>query len=225
MNILKALSDNSQENSIANVYRKRRFSLFERLLSKVSRPIHIADIGGTESFWKNMGIIDEPGISVTILNLTPVETTLPNVCSHVFDATNLFPMPENHFDIAFSNSVIEHVGDFEAQEKMAKGIRHIAKKYFLQTPNYYFPIEPHFLFPGFQFLPVESRVFLVKNFNLGWVKKEPNEERARNIVDEVKLLTRADLEKLFPNSNIVSEKCFGLDKSFLVYGGWEEQKN
>lgn len=52
---------------------------------------------------------------------------------------------DNEFDAVFSNSVIEHVGDYEAQRQMANEIMRVGKRYFVQTPNFYFPIEPHIL--------------------------------------------------------------------------------
>jgi Methyltransferase domain len=43
----------------------------------------------------------------------------------------------------------------------------VAKRYFVQTPNRYFPIEPHFLFSGFQFLPLPVKRWLLMLFSLG----------------------------------------------------------
>lgn len=50
---------------------------------------------------------------------------------------------------------------------MAREIRRIGKHYFVQTPNCLFPIEPHFLFPGFQWMPSFLKVILIRHYNLG----------------------------------------------------------
>lgn len=112
-------------------------------------------------------------------------------------------------------------GDFEGQRRMAAEIRRVGERYFVQTPNRYFPIEPHFLFPGYQFLPFEARVFLVRHFELGWVGRIPDPVQAAKTVGAIRLLDRAELETLFPRARIYRERFCGLTKSFIVYGGWE----
>ena len=131
---------------------------------------------------------------------------------------------DDEFDVAFSNSVIEHVGEFDQQRQMAAEVMRVGKKYFLQTPNRFFPVEPHFLFPLFQFLPLAARVFLVRRFDLGFYAQGgvPNEQEAIEIVSSIRLLTQRELEQLFPGGTIYKEKVFGLTKSFIVYG---EQEN
>ena len=74
----------------------------------------------------------------------------------------------DEFDIVFSNSVIEHLGDIEGQRRMAKEIRRVGKYYYLQTPNRNFPVEPHFQFPFFQFLPKWLRTAIVRRWSIGW---------------------------------------------------------
>lgn len=86
--------------------------------------------------------------------------------------------------------------------------------------NAYFPIEPHFLFPYFQFLPVRVRVFLVRHFSLGWVDRTPDREAAGALVRSVRLLSASEMKKLFPQSTLYREKVLGLTKSFVAYGGW-----
>ncbi|MBD5657673.1 MAG: methyltransferase type 11, partial [Candidatus Eremiobacteraeota bacterium] len=90
----------------------------------------------------------------------------------------------------------------------------------VQTPNYYFPIEPHFLFPGFQFLPVSTRARLLHSFDLGWSQRESDLESAREVVDSVKLLKRRELADHFPDAKIYDERYLGLTKSFIAYGGF-----
>ena len=70
------------------------------------------------------------------------------------DGTQL-PFGDGEFDVAFSNSVIEHVPP-ELQAKFASEVGRVADRYFVQTPNRYFPIEPHYQLPLFQFLPAQA---------------------------------------------------------------------
>ena len=123
--------------------------------------------------------------------------------------------------MVFSNSVIEHVGDFENQMRMAEEIKGVGKRYYVQTPNRHFFIEPHFLFPYFQFLPIQMRMWLVMKFNLGWFKREPNMELAHKLLESITLLSKNELLALFPGSHLYEEKILGLTKSFVVYSGWE----
>ena len=92
-------------------------------------------------------------VEITLLNLTLVETDLPNVISIAGDATDLSDFADKSFDIAFSNSVIEHLFSFQNQQKMALEAQRVSRYHFIQTPNFWFPIEPHWVFPCFQFLP------------------------------------------------------------------------
>ena len=104
---------------------------------------------------------------------------------------------------------------------MAKEVRRVGKRYFVQTPNKYFPLEPHFLFPLFQFLPINIRVLLLQNFRLGWFSKTPDQAKAREIVESIRLLDKREFISLFPNAELYEEKTFGMTKSFVAYGGWE----
>jgi hypothetical protein len=92
-----------------------------------------------------------------------------------------------------------------------------------RSPNKYFPLEPHFLFPFFQFLPVGVRVRLLQSFNLGWIQKTPEPAKAREIVESIRLLNRDEFLGLFPDSNLYEEKVFGITKSFVAYKGWSSE--
>jgi len=218
--MLKILADNRNPNSLAARLRKDRFSIFLSLLSRVSQPISILDVGGSEEFWKRLLFECEMDIRVTLLNINEQKVSTPNVDSVIGNALDL-NYENASVDVIFSNSVIEHVGDFQNQRKMADEVKRVAKRYFIQTPNKYFFIEPHFLFPFFQFLPMAIRIWLVTHFALGWFDRQPNPESARQLINCTHLLRKNDLRALFPGCYLYEEKILGMTKSFVAYSGWE----
>lgn len=218
--MFKRLADNRDQSSFAAQFRRKRFELLLSLLSHLDRPIQILDIGGTEEYWKMMGLNDDDQVFITLLNLARDKVTLPNVSSIVGDARSL-KSANASFDVVFSNSVIEHVGTYDDQMLMAKEVCRVGKRYFVQTPNRNFPLEPHFLFPFFQYLPLAVRVLLVRNFNMGWFNKTRDAAKAEEIVESIRLLNRREFAMLFPESIIYEERIFGFVKSFVAYGGWD----
>ncbi|MGC8949642.1 class I SAM-dependent methyltransferase [Chloroflexus sp.] len=220
MNFIMRLVDNRDPASLAAKFRRRRFEKFKDLIQKLPRPIKILDVGGTETFWKVVGVGEMEHVEITLLNLQLVPTSLPGFRAIVGDATDLSQFSDGYFDVVFSNSVIEHLGTYSNQSRMAKEVQRVGKCYWIQTPNYYFPIEPHFLFPGFHWLPLKARVWLVAHFDLGWYKRAENVEMAKEIVQSIRLLKKEELLKLFPGGKLYYERLFGLVKSFVVYDGF-----
>jgi len=180
--------------------------------------LRILDVGGTQSFWEVAGISQMEGVQILLLNIERIEVSHPNMTYLAGNATDLQQFGDDEFDVVFSNSVIEHVGAFTEQQKMADEIQRVGKTYYVQTPNRYFPVEPHFLFPFFQFLPVKVRTLLLQHFSLGWVKKKPDPDEARSSVESIRLLTRHEVLALFPQGDMHDEKVLGLTKSFVVVG-------
>lgn len=221
MNFLKILADNSHPGGFGTKMRLKRHAFFAGLISSIPHPIKILDVGGTELYWKTMRMADSQDIQITLLNLEKKEISAKNMISIAGDATQMDTFEDQSFNIVFSNSVIEHVGDFEAQRRMAQEVARVGKRYFIQTPNYWFPMEPHFLVPGFQWLPVALRVWLIRHFNLGWHKKITDIEQARDLVNHTRLLTKKEFQSLFPEAKLYEEKIFGLTKSFILYAGWD----
>jgi len=219
--MFKAIADNREPNSIAAKLRRRRTAFFASLLAPLEKPVWILDIGGTEQYWRMMNLPNHAGLSITLLNLEARAVTLPGCVSVRGDARSL-EFDDQSFDVVFSNSVIEHVGDFHNQMRMANEARRVGKRYFVQTPNRYFPIEPHFVFPLFQFLPIQWRVWLLTHFNLGWFARMTDRDEARQVVEGIRLLGRDEIKTLFPGALIYEERFFLLTKSFVAYGGWEK---
>lgn len=218
MKIFRRFADVSRNESLSTRLRKKRFILFKCFISSLPYPLKIIDIGGTQNFWERMEFCNKEKIEITLINLSKVKVTYPNFRSISGDARNMQYFKEREFDVVFSNSVIEHLGTLRDQEKMANEIQRIGKSYFIQTPNYYFPFEPHFLTLGFHFLPIKVRAFLLTKFDLGWFSKTNDYNKSIEIIKSIRLLRKRDLKKLFPNANIVPEKILGFTKSFIVYG-------
>jgi SAM-dependent methyltransferase len=221
LQLFRALADYKSLRSPARRFRERRFDLFRSLASRLPRPLQILDVGGTESFWQTLGFLDEPGVSITTLNLDlEPGSGAGKVKTLQGDARDLSRFSDRSFDIVFSNSLIEHVGGIEDQRRAADEMRRVGKAFFVQTPNKNFPIEPHFLFPFFQFLPVPARVFLLTHFSLGWYGKLSDREQALRVAQEIQLLERRTVCELFPSAQIWEERLFGLVKSFVAYSGF-----
>lgn len=219
--LLKRLADNRKGQTLATSMRRRRFAFFLSLLDRIDRPVKLLDVGGTQGFWELMGDKMLGDVQVTLLNLRTQEVSGSGFESVAGDARDLSRYGDGAYDVVFSNSVIEHLGpSFADQRLMANEIRRVGRRYFVQTPNRYFPIEPHFLTPGFQFLPVSVRVWALTHFDVGWYQRIPDQAEARREVESISLLTEAQMRSLFPGAEIYKESVFGVTKSFVAYDGW-----
>lgn len=162
----------------------------------------ILDIGcGAGSFLTALG----PDVQVTGLDLSPGPVPALQGAGRNYvqgDALDL-PFADGEFDIAFSNSVIEHLPP-EQWGRFASEVRRIAPRYFVQTPNRHFPIEPHALLPMVQYLPPKSRA-------VAW-----RYSISRSPYEEITLLTARDLRELFPDAEITRERFGPLTKSLLA---------
>jgi len=204
--------------SAAQRLRQARLKLFTDLAQGMAHPIRVLDVGGTHHFWLAMDRSALPPMEITFLNMWAYEPDLPNATAVVGDARDLSRYADRQFDIVFSNSVIEHVGGFREQARMARECVRVGKSYCIQTPNWAFPIEPHFLFPGFQYLPLPVRARLHAWRRWGWWAKAEGYYEALAEVESIRLLTRRELQHLFPDADLHVEYFFGLPKSFVVHG-------
>ena len=155
----------------------------------------------------------------TLLNLTKAEIPAgyDHFTSVAGDATDLSEYSDKQFDLVFSNSVIEHVGNFAAQKSMAAEMVRTGKHYYLQTPNKWFFLDPHYRVPLVHLLPRNVRVYLVRRFRIGGMPKGKTGEEARQIVDNLRLMTIGELRQLFPGADIHREKFLFMTKSFYLF--------
>lgn len=171
----------------------------------------ILDVGGTPWFWDEF----PRQLDITFLNLC-IDWP-PNGFRVIAGDARKMPFTGNSFDIVFSNSVIEHLGTWERQQQMASEMRRVAAHYFVQTPNFWFPFEPHYLAPFVQYLPPSVRRETIRWFTpFGWITK-PSREKVMELVEEIALLSASKLSKLFPDAQICRETVLGVTKSLIAY--------
>lgn len=178
-------------------------------------PLSILDVGGLPQFWERAGFAQEPDVSLTYLNISRPKNAPTNFV--VGDARAMPEFDDGQFDIVFSNSCVEHVGDFDDQRRMADEVRRIGRRYFVQTPNRYFPIEPHYLLPGVQFLPLAVRIWIAEHVHYGRGSRIRNHQVAVETISALRLLTGKEMLALFPDGKLYSERIGGITKSFVAY--------
>ena len=172
-------------------------------------------------FWERAGYAGRDGIEIILLNLIDQKSPYPNITSTIGDAADLSRYRDDEFDVVVSNSVIEHLPTPALQALMASEVQRVAKRVYLQTPNRYFPLEPHFLFPFFGILPMRLRALLLQRMDLGWYKRRPDAEEAMAEVRSVRLMTGSELKHLFPAARFERERVLVFTKSFIVLDGWD----
>jgi hypothetical protein len=200
-------------------FRLERFSYFLAVLDRIEhhdRALRILDVGGEEAYWfDKIPLIKKP-VQITLLNLERIEPSLPCIESVAGNACSMKEFEDNSFDIVHSNSVVEHVGRWRDMKAMADEVRRLAPRYFVQTPYFWFPIEPHFRSLGFHWLPEPVRAKRLMSRKHGLVPRAQNLHTAMSAVQETVLLDRAMLAALFPDAKIIFEKFLGLRKSLMA---------
>jgi SAM-dependent methyltransferase len=186
-------------------WRERRYRLFLELCA-VGPDEPILDVGAGKGGALERFNRTNPIIAVDLEPDTSEWLSASNVDVRVGDGTKL-DFSDDEFGAVFSSSTIEHVPK-RLQAAFAAEIRRVGRRYFVQTPNRYFPIEPHYQFPFFQFLPERVQRALNNRFSLGW--------REKGHWEEVNLLSARQLRKLFPDAEIHRERVLGLTKSLMA---------
>ena len=193
--------------------RKRRMRRFESLMYPTAET-RVLDVGGSAFNWQFVAIRPR----VTLLNRefnASMTTNEPTFEAVIGDALWL-PYEAEEFEIAFSNSVIEHVGGLDEQRQFAAEIRRVAARVWVQTPARAFFIEPHFLMPFVHWLPRSWRAPLVRWFSpWRWLSRASRAE-VEQAVREIRLLSRAEMQELFPDCQIITERFLLWPKSYIA---------
>lgn len=192
-------------------FRPARMEAFLELF-KPGAETSILDVGGTSEFWLDSGRT----LRVTILNISPGPEHLPPNFTYVQGSATSLPFPDRSFDIVFSNSMIEHLGDRVSQESFAREALRVGRGVWVQTPARWFPIEPHLLTPFIHYLPKRAQRSLLRNFTVWGLIARPDQSYVDRFLDETVLLTARDMRALFSGCKLRRERVLGLTKSLIA---------
>lgn len=193
-------------------FRSRRMSAFESF-ANITPETTVLDVGGAAGTWELVRI--RPNL--VLLNITPPGGFANPATAVVADGTQL-PFRDQSFDLVFSNSVIEHVGDVERQRQFAREVARVGRRFYVQTPNRWFPVEPHLMTPVVHFLPAGIRRKLLRNFTVWGLMARPTQAYVDRFVRETRLLNADDMASMFPAGQLFRERAAGLTKSLIVHG-------
>ena len=221
------LTDTADPNSLSSRLRARRDVRLRALISAVHArkgAVRIIDMGGTPEYWQRVGLdfLRSCKAHITVTNLHETELGRGSRDVDIFafstgNACDLREVPDHGFDVAHSNSVIEHVLTWENMRSFAAETRRVAPWHYVQTPYFWFPVDPHFYkLPFFHWMPHPLRARLLTWLPLAHAGRVSTLDKAHRIVEGAKLLDAAQMRILFPESELHFERFLGLSKSMIA---------
>jgi hypothetical protein len=198
-------------SSVSAKARHRRWGQFLTEFPDINA-MRVLDLGGTPAYWQAAPCTPR---AVTVVNLDAhdsnelVTAIQGDACAPPAEVTR------ERFDLVVSNSLIEHVGGHVQRQRLADVVHAASDLHWVQTPYRYFPVEPHWMFPGFQFLPFAARVRVTRSWPLGH-RHTDDSATAVASVHEVDLVGIDQMRSYFPDSRIWFERMGGLVKSLVA---------
>jgi hypothetical protein len=175
----------------------------------------VIDLGGRIPTWQRAPVRPK---HVHVVNMEPSRTDIPDWAE--FDLGDACALPAQiagrRYDLVFANSVIEHVGGHERRERFADSVHQLSDAHWVQTPYRYFPIEPHWMAPGMQFMPIAARAQLARQWPLSYGRGKSRDTALRTVLG-VELLDRTQFRYYFPDSLMRTETILGVPKSLIAY--------
>ena len=172
-----------------------------RILNVGASGTHIGLPEQLESFYEPRSQIIGGGLSFA--DVQDYRHSFPGVQALVFDGCAL-PFADKSFDIVYSNAVLEHLPGNNFVERFAAEVQRVGKGWFVTTPNFWYPVEPHYHLPFVQLLPGATQRSLVKHLG-----KTPYEH--------LHLLTARQLRRLFPAGEVVSSRITFYPETLIAY--------
>jgi SAM-dependent methyltransferase len=198
---------------------RSRQNKYELFLSHMNPQSHetILDVGVSQFFGRGTNFLEvwypHPEKITALANddpetFTEFQERFPQV-KLVFGDGRKLPFPDNHFDIVFSNAVVEHVGPRPNQERFIHELLRVGKRCFITSPNAGFPVDSHTLLPMVHWLPPQMRQPIYRAFGRGYWAD----------ITHLNLLFKKDLIQLFPpqmDVRIIPQRSFGLPISWIA---------
>ena len=195
---------------LARFFRSRRLRRFAQSF-QLDRQTRVLDLGGAEYYWPWLEVRPR----VTVANFEERDLKKADLDWVRADGREL-PFQDGAFDVVYCNSVLEHLPDEASRYALAQEVARVGRGYSVQTPNRWFPVDAHTLTPAFHFLPKRWQSRLARNFTLWGRLQRPTLAEARGFVENIRLLTARDLQRLFPDAVIERERFLGLTKSVIA---------
>jgi hypothetical protein len=192
---------------IARYFRSRRFHRFCESFH-IQTGTRVLDVGGYAYYWDYLPARPR----IVIVNLDLPAAPDPRFDWVSADARAL-PFRDRAFDVAFSNSVLEHIPGDESRAAYAGEIQRVAHGYYVQTPYRWFPVEPHLMTPLIHFLPRAWQRPLLRRCTIWGLLHQPTPEGCDEFLRDIQLLDVAALRRLFPEATVWKERFLGLLKS------------
>lgn len=202
---------------ISTKRRQERCKLFWSLAG-IQQDWKILDVGCGES---NRSPWFPPEYDVTGSDLRDIPIEQRAYRKFVCCDSRKMPFANRDFDLVYSNSLIEHLSCRAHQVEFARETMRVGKYYWIQTPNFHFPVDPHYLVPFFHYLPQSiqpelsrriSGTWLLGGFRLTGGFKGRSDYRFQ----AVNGLTPSDLRELFPDARIIHQRFAGLSQSIVA---------
>ena len=221
MNLIYALQDPTNPNSLAVQFRRARARRIVDLIVEIHAErgnCRILDLGGEPAYWGlfDRQMLDASGVHVTLVNPQAFSVDDPMFDAVTGDACALPQWADGSFDLVHSNSVVEHVGDWPRMEAFAGEVRRLASRYYVQTPYFWFPVEPHFSAPFFHWRSEQSRARSLMKRRHGFADRAKDMGQAMRDVQHARLLDKTQFRFLFPDAAHVDERVAGLTKSLIA---------
>ena len=222
------LVDYDNPNSLGARLRARRATKLAALIHEVSEArgqVRIVDLGGRRNYWDLLSreYLERHQVQVVIVNHQNELTQDSNdpIFEYINgDACDLAQFEDNSFDIVHSNSVIEHVGSWRKMKEFSREANRLAPYLFIQTPYFWFPVEPHFIKAFYHWWPKPIRVAsrMHTRFHNRSLASTLDEAWSR-VESEPILLDQRSFRYLYPDCEIVKERFGFLIKSLTAYRG------
>lgn len=206
-------------------FRSRRNVALSRLIQAIPAPVTVLDVGGSPFFWDTVGAANR--CDVTLLNSDVAATgrdfRIGRFAAYrrvTGDARDMTEYGDQSIDLVVSNSVIEHVGNWDDVKAACSELRRIGKHGWVQTPAAGFPIDPHLRLPLIHYLSPALQAELLRYMPAWWSDTGWHTvrdiEAARTRLAGYNLLSKREMRHLFRGCDIRTERFLLMPKSYVA---------